>query len=181
MFGGDAFGVELDSVDGCARVKSAHDYAVFTPGVGDQRRSVRHGQRVISRGIEGRGQTSEDAVARMADRPGLAMHWRRSVDGHSAGDGNRLMTQADAEQGPLSFDASRRERDRNAGVLRRSRTGRNEQGQRGIGKRLADSNSVVAFDLNRRAQRLEIVDERERETVVVVDDQDGWLIQFGLG
>ena len=54
MFGGDAFGVELDAVDGEAGVAEAHDVAVIRGCIDDKASwNIINDQRVIARREEG--------------------------------------------------------------------------------------------------------------------------------
>src|SRR5271165_1039396 len=82
-----------------------------------------------------------------------------------------LVAEADAEdRGRFACGAHELETD--AGFVRRARPGRQDDSFRGLGEGLVDADLIVSPDRNVRAELAEIVDEVEREAVIVVDQRD---------
>jgi len=127
---------------------------------------------VIARRLEWAVDAAKNALALVADLRQFAVHRNRRTD-HFATESvaDRLMAEADAEDRNLR----RRFLDQvkaNAGFLRRARPGRQHDG---VGLRRHDGAArhfVVAMHDDIRTQLPEIVDEVEREAVVVVDKND---------
>ncbi len=122
MVGGDAFGVELEPVNRRAVVAHCHHYTILAPRIGSERRNrLSDCERMVAGRGEGRGQAGEQAVMVVADIGDLAVHRRHSADLLPAGERDRLVTEAYAEQGPSSVDAAAREVDRDSRTLRAAR------------------------------------------------------------
>src|SRR5580692_9997964 len=81
-----------------------------------------------------------------------------------------LMPEAHPENGKLARERSDGPK-RDAGLVRRARTGRNEEPVGLACGDVARLDGVVLHDLARRAELAEVLDEIERERVVVVDDE----------
>ena len=89
---------------------------------------LRHRQRMVARGGEGRGEIGEDAAAIVQDRAGLAVHQARRADDLAAEIlPDRLMAEADAEQGPAGIGGGGDEIERDAGLVRRAGAGRDQE------------------------------------------------------
>jgi hypothetical protein len=109
------------------------------------------------------------------------VHRRDLADVQSAGDGDGLVAEANAEQRPALLDAGSGQADRDARGLRCARSGRDQQSVMAAGQRLADGDGIVALDADVRPERLQIVDQGEGEAVEIVDDQDMRAGQGCLG
>lgn len=128
VFRCDAFGVELDAVDGAGGVAQAHDEAVPRFGCDDQIRGHRFAfddQRVITGRGDRRGKVAEDAVAFVMNGICFAVHGDGGADNVAAeGVADALVAEAYAEQGNLSFMRQLDEVEANASLFRPARPGR---------------------------------------------------------
>src|SRR3984957_6914498 len=84
---------------------------------------------------------------------------------------DRLMAKADPEHWCRSAGRAN-EIDTNARFVRRARPGGEDDGVRLVGERIPDRDFVVAPHGHIRAQLAKVVDEVEREAVIVVDERD---------
>src|SRR6266478_8493303 len=167
--------MKLDALDGIAPMAQAHDLAVLGPGRDLER--VRHRlahdrERVVTRGDEGVAEAREDPAAVVTDRRGLAVHLRLCArDRGAVRLADRLVPQADAEDRRRGAEPPD-DVERHARLVGIAGSGRDHDAL-GLERddRLAGQ-SVVAHDLERRAQLAEILDEVVGEGVVVVDDED---------
>jgi hypothetical protein len=85
---------------------------------------------------------------------------------------DRLVPEADAEQRAPLRRAGGDQIERDAGLVRRAGAGRDQERLRARGQRLGHGDRVVAHDLDRHAQLLEIMDEVPGEAVIIVEDED---------
>jgi len=165
--------MELDAVDRQVAVAEAHHRGVVGGGVDHQiLGNVGDDQRVIARRREGRGQALEQPGAVMRDRAGLAMHQPAAHHLPAEMLANRLMTEADAEQGLLQIGAGGDEIEADPGLVRRARAGGDQEGLGVARDRVACGERVVTDDLNLGAQLHEVVDEVPGEAVIIVEDED---------
>src|SRR3984957_13389802 len=82
---------------------------------------------------------------------------------------NRLMAKADPEHWRRSARRAN-EIETDARFVRRARPGGEDDGVRLVGERVSDRDLVVAPNRHIRAQLAKVVDEIEREAVIVVDE-----------
>src|SRR5690606_37048927 len=137
---------------------------------GRQARTV-HDQGMVTGDVHRRWQTPERPRAGVADRRDLAVHDPPGAyDLPAVGGGDRLVSKADAEDRRTSAEAADA-LDAHPGLRRCARTGRDDDTARLHPLDLFDRDLVVASDDRIRTQLAQILDEVERERVVVVDDQ----------
>src|SRR6202020_2173099 len=100
------------------------------------------------------------------------MHWRWRAHNIAAKRlSDRLMAKADPEHW-RRFAGRANEIDTDARFIRRARPGGENDGVRLVGERICDGDLVVAPHRHIRAQLAKVVDEVEREAVIVVDERD---------
>ena len=174
---GDAFGMELDAVDGRLRVPHGHYGSILAPGVGDQRRlRVGNRQRMIAGRREGRGKAGEQAASVMADlrRPSHGPDGcvRRAIrrPARSPDDPGKRRAADGAVR--CSATPARRKSPR----PRAHRDRGYEDSVAADAKACSTRHGVIPLDLHLRAERHEIIDQHEGEAVDIVDDED-----LGLG
>ncbi len=107
FFGQEAFGVELDTMDGVVAVSESHDFeglaGIFDPG-GDFE-AVRYSfagddQAVVAGGLEGVGESGEDALTGVRNHGCFAVHQSGGADDLGAEDiSHALVSEADPEHG----------------------------------------------------------------------------------
>jgi len=178
MLGRDAFGMELDAMDGQAFVAEAHharpvETGRFAGGVDHQAvGNILYHQRVIAGGGIGRGQVCENAAAVMGQIARLAVH--QPAANHLAAEmlPDRLMAEADTQKRLSGGSAGGDEIEAHTRFIRRAGAGRYQIARRILGDGFFGSDGIVAHDLHLRAQFHEIMDEVEGEAVVIVDDED---------
>src|SRR5271166_3741544 len=171
----DALGVELDAVDRTVPVGDRHDEAVV--GLGADLELRRRGrsvddERMVARRLERPVEPAKDAAGVVRDARHLAMHrGARPHDVAAERLPDRLVTEADAEDwGRVARGAHEVETD--ARLVRRAGAGREDNCVRLPRKSVLDADLVVSPHSYVRAQLAEIVDEVEREAVIVVDQRD---------
>ena len=131
-------------------VAHPHHHAVLAPRIGDQRaRGLADRERVVAGGGEGRGEALEQAGAVVADGRDLSVHRGDAADVLPAGQRDRLMPEAHAEQGPRRLDAAAREFDRNTGILGAARAGRNQEAVERPGERSSESINTLIPSLSK--------------------------------
>ena len=165
--------MELHAVHRRAVVAHRHHHAVLAPRIGDQRGlRLADAERVVAGRGEGRGEALEQAGAVMADGGDLAVHRGHAADLLPAGQRDRLVAEAHAEQGAGGLDAGGGQLDRDSGILGAARAGRDQEAVERSGQRLARRYRVVAADGDLGAGDAQIIDQGEGEAVVIVDRED---------
>ena len=150
-----------------------HHHPVLAPCIGDQRRLwFANAERVVAGCREGGGEAFEQAGAIVGDGGNLAVHRGYTADLLSAGQRDRLVPEAHAEQGPRGLDAGGRQLDRNSGDLGAAWTGRDHEAVERAGECLPRGTSIVAADGDVGAGDAEIIDQGEGEAVVIVDREN---------
>src|SRR5208337_3183532 len=171
----DAFGMELHAVYGAVAVRHRHDQPVV--GFGGHLELVRRGralddERMIARRLERPVEPAKDSSGVVLDARDLAMHgdWRPH---HLAAEGlpDRLMAEADAEE-RRRLARRPHEVEADARLVRRAGTGRENDRVRLRGQSLLHADLIVPPHRDVCAELAEIVDEVEREAVIVVDQGD---------
>ena len=178
--GEDAFGMELDALNGEGAMAQAHNHgvpiAVFGGAGGDGQfageRALGHDERVIAGAGERGGQIVEDALAVVIDGAGFAVHEMGGADDLAAeGLADGLVAETDAEDGHFSGHVAN-ERDENAGLAGCTGAGREQNALGPQSFHLLDGQLVVAIDLDLCAQFAQVLDQVVGERVVVVEDED---------
>src|ERR1700678_1879693 len=127
---------------------------------------------MIARGGKGAVQTTKEPARIVRNAGNLAMHRRwRAHDIPAKRLSDRLMAKADPEH-RRRFAGGANEIDTNARLVRRARPRGENDGVRLVGERIGDRDFVVAAHRHVRAQLAKVVDEVEREAVIVVDQRD---------
>jgi hypothetical protein len=173
MFGGDAFGVELDRVDRQIDMPETHDCAIIAGGVDRQAIwHINHFEAVIAGGGERRWQTRKQAGAIMADGRGFAVHQMAAL--HRAAEmlANGLMAEADTEQGAARLGAGTDQFEADASFIGGAGTGGNEDGVRARRQGFGSGERVITFHADFCAQFNQIMHQIEGEAVIIVDDED---------
>src|SRR6185437_7726924 len=174
---GDAFGMELHTVQRPLAMYEPHHQPVISPG-GDahalrQARAL-DDQRMISGCRKGIGEAFENAGAVMMVYRKLAMYrLGRAHDFSAHGLADRLQPEADAQHRHIAGAAHELEAD--AGVIGIARTRRDHDALGPHRQRLVDGERVVALHEHLRAEFAEEVPEVVSERVVVVDQQEHGL------
>src|ERR1700733_12138520 len=175
VFTGDAFGMKLHPECRAVTVLNAHDNSIVGLRAHLELRGGARSlddERGIARRRKGSVQTTKEPARIVRNARHLAMHRRwRAHDIAAEGLSDRLMTKADPEHWRRSARRAN-EIDTNARFVRRARTGGEDDGVRFVGERIGDRDLVVAPNRHVRAQLAEVVDEVEREAVIVVDERD---------
>src|SRR5271166_4605855 len=175
MLAGDALRVELDSVGGALVMGDRHDEAVV--GFGADFECGRGGsalddERVIAGGLKGFVQAVKKPACIVRDARNLAVHRQRRshhVAAKSLTDG--LVAEADAEdRGRLAGGANKIETDTR--LVRRAWPRREDDRVGRVREGFLHADFIVSPHCNVRAKLAEIVDEVEREAVIVVDQRD---------
>ncbi len=83
----------------------------------------------------------------------------------------RLVPEADAERGDPRLGEAAHDLERDAGLVRRARAGRDDDAVGRAFEQLVDAGLVVAHDVELRPELAEVLDEVVGERVVVVDHQ----------
>src|ERR1700729_4601426 len=108
------------------------------------------------------------------------MHWRWRAHNIAAKRlSDRLMAEADPEHW-RRFARRANEIETDARFVRRARPRGEDDGVRLVGERVCDRDLVVAPHRHIRAQLAKVVDEVEREAVIVVDERDALHPGFRL-
>jgi len=174
VLGEEALGVELDPLDRQFAVAQAHELSpVDRPGGRLQalRQGIVHHQAVVAGGGERRRQAAEDAAAVVADLAGLAMHQPgRPLDHPAEGLADRLVPEADPEQGRALAGGGADQREADAGLGGRARPGRDDEVVGLLRHHLLDRAFVIAVDRHLGTQLPQVLDEVVGEAVIVVDD-----------
>ena len=173
MFGGDAFGMELDAVDRERGVAEAHHMAIIARRIDDQLgRNILDDQRVIARRRERRGEADEQPAPVMRHLRSLPVHQPAAHHIPAEMLPDRLMAKADAKQRLARFGTGRDEIKADTRLVGRAGAGRDEEGLRARGDRLPRRNRIVAHDLNLGPQLHQVVDKVPGKAVIIVDDED---------
>src|SRR6185369_5951005 len=175
MLGEDRFGMELHALDGQLLVAHPHDFAVFSPGRGNQvsrARGLLDGQRVIAVDGEFFGQPGKDAFARRRDDAGLAVHeLLRTHDLAAECCPHGLVPEAHAQDRQLAGEMADGV-DRNARFGRRAGTRRHHQVIWVALRNAFDGDLVIAKHFDLRAELAEVLHQVVGEAVVVVDHEE---------
>ncbi len=103
--GEEGFGVELDAVEGPGFVAEGHDFFFVGPGGDDEVIGEGAGaddEAVVAGGVEGVGESGEDAGVVVVDGGDFAVHEAPvAFDDGAEGVADALVAQADAEGGDL--------------------------------------------------------------------------------
>ena len=126
----NALGVKLHALDRVQSMPEAHDLALGRPRAdleaGRQRLALDE-ERVVSRRLERRGDAVEEAAAVVKDGRRLSVHQAPGAhDAPPVGLPDRLVPQTDSEDRQTAAE-SLQDLERDAGLVRRARTGRDEQ------------------------------------------------------
>ena len=173
--GEDRLGVELDALDRVAAVAQGHDQALGgLPGhlqhLGEA--VALHHQGVVAGGGERCRQPGQHPGPLVVDGRGLAVDQLGSAADPGPVDvADDLVAEADAEDGQRVPEVAD-DVDRQPGVARVARPGRDQHPVRVEGANVGDGPAVVAPHLRLRSQLAQVLDQVEDERVVVVDDQD---------
>ena len=145
-------------------------HAVTSRQSGSDARSTRsEWYRVAS---NGEGMARKTPAPVVVDGRGLSVHQALGADDSPAERlPDRLMPEAHAEDGQDGAELSH-ELERNACFVRRARAGRDEHAIHLTRSNAGHVDGVVLHDLDLRAELAQVLDEVERERVVVVDDED---------
>lgn len=177
--GEHALWMELDAFDGKLPVAQAHDYAgpIGLGGAGAYLEIVRqallsHYQRVIASGRQGTGSTMKDGLVIVFNAAYLAMHDFAGPD-HTPAEGgaDSLMAEAHTQDRFLSREILK-QFNADAGLLRRTRPGRNHDVGRIAVFNFFAGNLIVTPHLNGFAQFAEILDQVVGKRIVIVEDED---------
>ena len=173
MLGGNAFGMELNAVDGQVAMAEAHDRPVVAGGVDEQAvGNILHDERVIARRGKGRRDTNEKPGAVMGDRRCLAVHQTAAHHAPAEILSDGLMAQTHAQQRLACIGAGTHDVEADPGFIGGAGTGREQERFCAGGHGLSGRHGIIADDFHFGAQFHEIVDEVPGEAVVVVDDKD---------
>src|SRR5690606_34670942 len=105
-------------------------------------------------------------------RRGLAMH--QPAARHAAAEmlADRLVPQADPEQGLAGIGAGGDEVEADPRLVGRAGPRRDQEALRAARQRLPRRDCVIAYDIDLSTQFHQVMDQVEGEAVVVVDDED---------
>lgn len=176
VFRCDAFRMELHSVDRLGFMLQAHDNSIicFCCNLkAEWQRVTFDNQRMIARNRVGGRQSGKDTSIMMQDRRNLSMHRLRAADHVSAeGFANGLMPKTNTEQRDVMFASGLDQVQTDPRMSRIRRAGRNHNAGRLQFKHIIDRNFIIAIDIAGHAQITEILDEIERETVIIIYQND---------
>src|SRR5581483_9401299 len=184
--GQDRLGVELDALGRQLAVAHAHDDVAQARGQRELGRQLRvRDQRVVAAGAERALEAGEDPLAVVLDRRVLAVDGLAADRAPAERLDQGLVAEADAECRHAGLREGARGLDRDAGLGRRGRAGREHQALRATRHELAHRGLVVSHHLDLGAELAQVLDEVVGEGVVVVAHEDphdapaqaqsGWL------
>lgn len=176
VLGGDAFGVELHTMDGARFVRQSHDEAVFGFGRDGEAVGQRFpfdDQRMVAGRVKGRWQPGEDALPFMKDGGDFAVaRFGRADNLPAKGLPHGLKPQADTEQGDIRRRTGGDEAEADAGMVRIGRAGGNDDSLWFQIERSLNTQRIVAVNDDILPQIPHILDEIVGERVIIIYQQD---------
>src|SRR6185437_4176717 len=178
-FSEHAFRVKLDAFHGVTAVPQPHNYAraIVFAGFGADfkiRGQALFGddERVVAGGRQRLGRTAKEGSAIVLDFADLAMHHlRRAHNLAPEGGADGLVSQADTQNRLLAGKMAN-QFNADAGFMRRTWAGRNQDVAGIESFNIPDGNLVIAAHLNGLTHLAEILHQVVGEGIVVVEDED---------
>ncbi len=170
--------MKLHAVNGMFAVNEAHDFSLG--GFGRDFQALGkcvplHDERVITRGLERRGQSGKNPGIFVKDGRGFPVHEPIGAHDFTAVDlADALMTKADAQDRDTGTEAAYHIA-ADAGLVRSARTRRHTDVMRCKSLDFGQSDFIIPAYKGLNSQLTKILDKVVSERVVVIDDQEhGW-------